>query len=80
MELTTCHVRRFFVIFAIGAVLVALAYFGPSLLIKKDHASEQPTATIKMGGTSVAAFMIDKWEGIYRREKLVKFKYACPAT
>ena len=66
--------RRISIIFSVGTVLALLLYFGPGLFFKKD--SEEPTLIINMGGTSVAAFMIDKWESVYRKEKGIKIKYA----
>ena len=65
-------IRTVAIIIVLGVALGILVYFSPAFFIKDEDAS-QPR--LKMGGTSVAFFMMDKWDNVYRKKKGIKLDY-----
>lgn len=57
-----------------GAVLAAGVYFAPAFFNKKQE--ETPAAHLKIGGTGVAAMIVDnKWKTDYRKAKGIEVDY-----
>jgi phosphate ABC transporter phosphate-binding protein len=64
---------RLLLLVLLGVGLCLLVYYGPDLLIQSEAPDTAPR--LKVGGTSSANFMMDKWQSVYRKEKGVKVEY-----
>jgi phosphate ABC transporter phosphate-binding protein len=64
---------RIFLFVLVAGVLGTLAYYSPKLF--EDYHREVPAGELRSGGTSAAAFMIDKWKDAYRKETGIKLTY-----
>jgi phosphate transport system substrate-binding protein len=66
-------VKRLAIIIGVGASLCLLVYLSPAFFIEEEHEANAPR--LRMGGTSGASFMIDKWKTVYRKEKGIALDY-----
>jgi phosphate transport system substrate-binding protein len=75
MEATKSRVRvGRLILIVLGAVgLAALLWYAPALFMR--YHAEQAPAELQSGGTSAAAFMVDKWKEEYLKQKGVKLRY-----
>lgn len=75
METTKPRVRlgRLLLIVLAAAGAAALLWYTPALFMK--YHEEPPTGELRTGGTSAAAFMVDKWKDVYRKEKDIVLRY-----
>jgi phosphate transport system substrate-binding protein len=64
---------RIIIILVIGGALCLLVVLAAPLFVKKNP--DDPIAHFNVGGTSVAFFMMDRWESAYRKAKKVKIHY-----
>lgn len=76
METTKPRVRfgRLLLIVLAAGGLATLFWYAPALFMKY-HEKAPPAGELRTGGTSAAAFMVDKWKEVYGKEKSVVLRY-----
>jgi phosphate transport system substrate-binding protein len=66
--------KRLFILVLVGALLSAGVYMSPGFFAKPEKPTDA-SAELKVGGSSVVFFVMDKWKASYRKEKGIDIDY-----